>query len=189
MSHIVEAIEVIQNYTSPAESETLCCTCYGTSAALGRGTKAILANVTFPTNSPEINTAVVTNDCSPWRIMSGSTGAGSYYEPEGEIAFGVSCGTTVNIDFDSSSSGGTGDNHYDVRVLVFVNGAVGADFYMNPSSDSASKSVSVTGGPCGYSFSAHGTQVRIYARSLYESPFDQDRTTTVTVNAEVTSIT
>ena len=74
-----------------------CCKCYGTTAALGRGTKGIKTDSSFALNG-HANTADITNDCSPWDLLDGTAGAAG--EEEGEITFGVSCGTTVAIDLE-----------------------------------------------------------------------------------------
>ena len=171
MAHFIEPIEI--------ESNLYCCKCYGTSEA-GRGTKGVLTEDILFTSFPEIQTAVITNHCSPWTIMTGSLSFAQFYMPEGEISFGVSCGTTVNIDFVSSASGGTGGDTYTIRVRVFVDGGTEEDFEMDNSYDEISKAITVTGGPC-------GSIVRIYAQS--EPDLAADFTTTATVTAEVTSIT
>tara|TARA_R110000822_G_scaffold72101_1_gene173600 strand:+ start:943 stop:1452 length:510 start_codon:yes stop_codon:yes gene_type:complete len=153
-----------------------CNTCEG-----GRSTKGVLTEDILFTSSPEIQTAVITNDCSPWQLMTGSLDDYESYNPEGEISFGVSCGTTVNIDFSSSSSGGTGDNKYWVAVLIHVDGVNFTTITVYQASPTGSRAVTVTGGACGSIVTMHAI--------LQDFPGSSDFSTTATATAEVTSIT
>lgn len=110
------------------------------------------------------------------KIYDGTAGT---YEPEGEISFGVSCGETVYFKVSSSSTGGSGDDHYDVDVEFFVDGVSESTFSLTPTDDVENDFVEVTGGPC-------GTIVTFHAKSLDSTA--ADNTTTVTVTLEVTSI-
>jgi hypothetical protein len=151
-----------------------CCACEG-----GRSTKGVLTEDILFNSYPEIQTAVITNDCSPWQVMTGSQSSYQFYEPEGELSFGVSCGEEVNLDFVSSSTGGSGSDDYDIDVEVFVDGVSDTTFTMEPSSSTNSGTITVTGSPC-------GSIVTIYAQSMSSGG---DVTTTATLTVEVTSIT
>ena len=80
MAHLIQPITI--------DGTAYCCKCYGVSEALGRGTKGVLTDNNFALDG-ETNKAVITNDCSPWRLLHGVI-APFTYEPEGEISFGVS---------------------------------------------------------------------------------------------------
>tara|TARA_R110002167_G_scaffold109980_1_gene280166 strand:+ start:189 stop:695 length:507 start_codon:yes stop_codon:yes gene_type:complete len=152
-----------------------CNTCEG-----GRSTKGVLTEDILFLNYPEIQTAVITNDCSPWKVMTGSLDDYEDYHPEGELSFGVSCGTQVDIDFSSSSTGGTGDNDYYSAVLIYVDGVLFTSLNLTQASPTGTREVTVTGGPC-------GSIITLYA--ILQEFFDSDTTTTATATAEVTSIT
>ena len=145
--------------------------------------------------APALNPAVLTiwnvrgdtggdTDHHYWKQI-GTVGSGGY-KPEGEISFGVSCGNTVDIDFSSSSAGGSGSNNYFISCKIFVDGVIVPDG-LTPGFElqngvwaDATKTITVEGGPC-------GTIVTLYAQSI--DTVSADPTTTVTLTAEVTSIT
>ena len=172
MSHIIQPIEI--------DSTDYCCKCYGTTAALGRGTKGVLTEDFLFVSTPEINTAVITNDCSPWTAMTGSFSDFTTYTPEGELSFGVSCGSEVAIDLDSSSAGGSGDDVYSCAVKIYRDGVLWDTYFLSSGSASETDTITVTGGPCGEIITIH---------AFNEFLIINDFTTTVTVTAEVTSIT
>lgn len=153
-----------------------CNTCEG-----GRSTKGVLTEDILFDSFPEIQTAVVTNDCSPWQLMTGSLGDYQFYNPEGEVSFGVSCGTTVNIDFSSSSSGGDEDNNYYIAVRIYVDGVDFTTITVYQALPTGSRAVTVTGGACGSIVTMHAV--------LQDFPGSSDFSTTATATATVTSIT
>ena len=171
MAHLIQPITI--------DGTAYCCKCYGVSEKLGRGTEGVLTDNDFALDG-ETNKAVITNDCSPWDLLKNATIG---YEPEGEISFGVSCGTYVNIDFVSSGfqfGSGTGSITYSIDVEVFVDGVGLGSFNMtHPSSTTETVIFSVIGGPC-------GTIVTLYAKSLASGG---SSSTWANLTAEVTSIT
>jgi len=298
MAHFIQPITI--------DGTAYCCKCYGVSALLGRGTKGVL------TDSPsgldgETQTAVITNDCSPWTLLTGEladdtwelwwglvdpgdmddtmkythggvdyfanainkfplfapedfvtpTANDDIYDPwqatggvvtarafrkilttdapattygvsyetydgatltitqphgpapalgaltiqnwvstsggdttnhywnrttnggvEGELSFGVSCGTNVEVELTATASGGTGTNGYSVA------GDIGGETIALSSSTGATQTqtvnITVTGGPC-------GSIVQGYA--FVDVVGHTDDSTTVTVTAEVIAIT
>ena len=59
MAHFIQPITI--------DGTAYCCKCYGVSEALGRGTKGVKTNGSL---NGEANTAVITNNCSPWKLIS-----------------------------------------------------------------------------------------------------------------------
>ena len=156
-----------------------CNTCEG-----GRSTKGVLTEDILFQSFPEIQTAVITNDCSPWQIMTGSISSFQFYEPEGEMSFGVSCGTTVTVDLAASATGGDDDDAYSIDVDIYRNGALWNTYNLfsttGANTSETDIEIAVTGGPC-------GEIITIYAQSILF--IQADPTTTATLIAEVTSIT
>ena len=164
MSHIIQPIEI--------ESADYCCKCYGTTAALGRGTKGIKTDSSFAINGAT-NNATITNDCSPWELLdSGNTGSTPF---EGEITFGVSCGTIVEIDLTVGFFPQTAWGGY---VYIYIDGVLDTteEFSYLAGDLDASASLTVTGGPC-------GNLITLHAFITDTSPV------AIGLEAEVTSIT
>ena len=150
-----------------------CCKCYGTSAALGRGTKGIKTDSSFGINGAT-NNATITDDCSPWELLdSGNTGSTSF---EGEITFGVSCGTTVEIDLTVGSHPQTA---WEAHVYIYIDGVLdttaGPFSYFDAIFFEA-VTLTVTGGPCGSLVTLHAVATDTSAVAIG-------------LEAEVTSIT
>lgn len=152
MSHFIQPIEI--------DSTFYCCGCEGS-----RSTKGVLT-----TDYASPNGATITTDCGAWELF-----AGGESDDEGEISFGVSCGSTVEVGITSAVVNPTHD--YTVDITVYVDGIVDHITTMYPGNNSETVSVSVTGSPC-------GTIVTAYA-----VPYLTENDFSVTVTMEVTSIT
>ena len=167
MAHFIQPIEI--------ESADYCCKCYGTTAALGRGTKGIKTDSSFAING-HANTADITNDCSPWDLLDGTAGAAG--EEEGEITFGVSCGTTVEIDLDM---GFFPQGLWFLDVDIYIDGVLDStESFTWDDPTFAARSVTLTdvpSGPCGSLITLHAFSPDPKANSGLE------------ITAEVTSIT
>ena len=159
MSHLIQPITI--------GGTAYCNTCEG-----GRSTKGVKTDSAFALNGGT-NNATITDDCSPWDLLdSGNTGLTSF---EGEITFGVSCGTTVAIDLEVTSFPQTA---WLLEVEIYIDGALDSTKTFSYLSGVFDESVSltVTGGPC-------GSLVTLHAVATDAS------TVAIDLEAEVTSIT
>lgn len=151
MAHLIQPITI--------DSVAYCCSCQG-----GRSTQGVLTQ-----NHANPNGATISNLCSPWVLFTGGES-----DDEGEVSFGVSCGTDVEIEFTSTEYT---DSDYTVDIGIYIQGVLDQTISLSETNTSETVSFTVISGPC-------GEVVTIYCFPVggFE-PFNVD------VEAEVLSIT
>lgn len=155
MSHFIQPIDV--------DGTHYCCGCEG-----GRSTKGVLTDGIIGSGAG--NSAEIVTDCGSWTAFSGTeTG------DEGELSFGVSCGSTVNLSATSVDSYGTGE--YIVDVDFYIDGVFDSSITLTDVAPNDTVALSITGSPCGVIIAVHGYPTA--TDDLYD----------VAVTLDVTSIT
>ena len=151
MAHLISPISI--NGTS------YCCKCQG-----GRSTEGVLTQ-----NHANPNGAEISNLCSPWVLFTGGES-----DDEGEVSFGVSCGTDVEIQFTSTEYT---DSEYTIDVEIYIDGGYDQAVSLDEINTNETITITAAGVPCGkiVTFYCYPTA------STY--PFNVD------VEAEITSIT
>jgi hypothetical protein len=94
------------------------------------------------------NSATITTDCGEWEIFTGGSTS-----DEGEISFGVSCGSSVEIYFDSTEAGS--NDTYDVGIDIYINGGYHTTVVLSEFFPEDTVDVPITGSPCGSIITAH----------------------------------
>jgi hypothetical protein len=162
MSHIIQPI-----FIPAISANQYCCKCYGVSEALGRGTKGVLtSDLLGGGNSADVSA----NDCSPWTAFTGH-----HDSNEGEISFGVSCGSSVQITLTSTVVNPA--HNYIVEVEFYIDGNIDSTTTLDLLDPNDILTLSVTGSLCGKII------------TVYAYPTATDDYFDATVTMEVISIT
>lgn len=132
MAHLIQPITI--------DSVAYCCSCQG-----GRSTKGVLTDDYIVTAG---NSATITTDCGEWEVFTGGSTS-----DEGEISFGISCGSNVEIYFDTTEAGS--NDIYDVGIDVYINGGYHTTLPLNEYYHEDTIDVPITGSPCGSIITAH----------------------------------
>jgi len=132
MAHLISPISI--------DGTLYCCKCQG-----GRSTKGVLTDDYIVTAG---NSATITTDCGEWEIFTGGSTS-----DEGEISFGVSCGSSVEIYFDSTEAGS--NDTYDVGIDIYIDGGYHTTVVLSEFFSEDTVDVPITGSPCGSIITAY----------------------------------
>jgi hypothetical protein len=126
MSHLILPVEI--------DSTDYCPICQ---AAGGAATKGVLT--TFHANP---NQSVISSDCSPWQLFTGHEDS-----DEGEISFGIACGTTVELALTSTVVNPA--HEYGIDIEFYIDGILDSGVFITETNPSDTASLIVSGGACG----------------------------------------
>ena len=131
MAHLIQPITI--------DSVAYCCSCQE-----GRSTEGVLTDDYIVTSGNSANAT----DCGEWEIFTGGSTS-----DEGEISFGVSCGSSVEIYFNSTEAGS--DDIYDVGIDIYINGGYHTTVILSEFFTEDTVYVPITGSPCGSIITAY----------------------------------